>query len=253
MREERGWTQEELAKLTGYSSVHISAVETGRKPPTVRFARRADAAFGTDKKFLGMCRDVRGSSMLDGFENYAEYEAKAREIRVFEIGVIPGLLQTTEYAEALIGAAVRRGVRSREEADAWLAHLLNRQQLLSVTDAPLLHTVLDESCIHRLVGGSQVMARQLAALEEFVYSPGRIIQVAPYSMGEHRPFAFPINLLTLPNRSLLGYSESESQGHMQRDPDILTTWDRNYHRLQVGALSEVPSIERIHTVRKELG
>lgn len=172
MRDERGWTQEHLADLTGYSSVHISAVETGRKPPTERFARRTDVAFGTGTKFISMCRDVRGSSMLEGYEDYAEREAKAREIRVFEIGAIPGLLQTPEYAEALAAAAVQRGVRSREEADVWLAHLSARQQLLTVADAPLLQTVLDESCIRRPVGGSKVMASQLARLEECMHTPG---------------------------------------------------------------------------------
>ncbi|MDH6118113.1 helix-turn-helix transcriptional regulator [Kitasatospora sp. GAS204B] len=252
-REERGWTQEELGERMGYSAVHISAVEIGRKSPTLRFATAADVAFGTGTLWVDRHGEVRRASLLDGFEGYAAKEAKAREIRVFEIGVIPGLLQTVEYTGALVDAQVQRGTISREEADEWCARLLTRQQGLTAFDAPLLHAVLDESCIRRLVGGRAVMARQLVALEERAQSPGTIIQVAPYSMGADRPFALPVHLLTLADRSLIGYSESEGQGHVQRDPRALTTWDRNYHRLQVGALSETASIELIRAVREDLG
>ncbi|GAB2697291.1 helix-turn-helix domain-containing protein [Kitasatospora kifunensis] len=251
-REERGWTQQQLAHRMGYSAVHVSAVETGRKSPTERFARMADTAFESGTQFTDMFRDFRTASLLDGFEEYAAQEAKAREIRVFEIGVIPGLLQTPDYARALIGAQVKRGTRSKEEADEWIAILLARQQRLAAFDAPLLHSVLDESCIRRLVGGREVMAQQLAALEQHIQSPGMIIQVAPYTMGEDRPFALPVHLLTLRDRSLIGYSESEGQGHLQRDPSALLAWDRAYHRLQVGALSEAASIELIRAVREEL-
>ncbi|WP_245984747.1 helix-turn-helix domain-containing protein [Streptomyces tateyamensis] len=252
-REERGWTQEELARRMGYSAVHISAVETGRKPPTIRFAREADVVFGTGSLFVNRFHDVRSESMLEGFAEYAAQEAKAREIRAFEIGVIPGLLQTSEYASALAGAQVRRGTITQDEADNWCAHLMARQRRLSTIDAPLLHAVLDESCIRRLVGGRGVMVRQLEALEEHFHAPAMIIQVAPFSMGVDRPFALPVHLLTLADRSLIGYSESEGQGHVQRDPNILTGWDRDYHRLQVGALAETASIDLVRAVRKELG
>ncbi|GAA1950211.1 helix-turn-helix domain-containing protein [Kitasatospora viridis] len=251
-REERGWTQEELAERADYSATHVSAVETGRKPPTPRFARRVDAAFGSGTLFIDRYRDVRSASMLDGFEEYAAQEAKAREIRAFEIGVIPGLLQTSEYAAALADAQVRRGTITQDEADSWCAHLQARQQRLAAADGPMLHAVLDESCIRRLVGGRELMARQLDALEEYAGSARMIIQVAPYSMGADRPFALPVHLLTLSDRSLIGYSESVGQGHVQRDLNILTTWDRDYHRLQVGASSVAASIEVFRAIRKEL-
>ncbi|MDH6108693.1 transcriptional regulator with XRE-family HTH domain [Kitasatospora sp. MAP12-15] len=251
-REERGWTQEQLSERMDYSAVHISAVETGRKPPTIRFAQKADAAFGIGTQFVDRYRDVRSASLLDGFEEYAAKEALAREIRVFELGVIPGLLQTPEYAGALAGAEVRRGTITQEEADERVAYLLTRQRRLALPTAPLVHAVLDESCVRRTVGGRHVMDGQLAELEKQAGRPGVILQVAPFPMGEDRPFALPVHLLTLADRSLIGYSESEGQGHPQRNPNILTTWERNYHRLQVGALCETASLELIRAARKEL-
>lgn len=251
-REERGWTQDELSEHMEYSATHVSAVETGRKPPTFRFAQQADVAFGTNSRFVDQYRDVRSASMLEGFEEYAAQEAKAREIRVFELGVIPGLLQTPEYAGAMASAEVRRGSITQEEADQRVAYLLTRQRRLASPTAPLVHAVLDESCLRRTIGGREVMDRQLVELEKQASTPGLILQVAPFSMGEDRPFALPVHLLTLPNRSLTGYTESEGQGHLQRDPSTLTTWERNYHRLQVGALSEAASLDLIRAARKEL-
>jgi hypothetical protein len=241
-----------LGERTEYSATHVSAVETGRKPPTLRFARQADVAFGSGTLFVDRYRDVRSASLLDGFEEYAAKESKAREIRVFELGVIPGLLQTPEYAGALAAAEVRRGSITQEEADERVAYLLTRQRRLALPAPPLVHAVLDESCLRRTIGGSEVMRRQLAELEQQGCTPGVILQVAPFSMGEDRPFALPVHLLTLPDRSLTGYTESEGQGHLQRDPNILTAWERNYHRLQVGALSEAASLELIRAARKEL-
>ncbi|MGF1429296.1 helix-turn-helix domain-containing protein [Kitasatospora sp. LaBMicrA B282] len=251
-REERGWTQDELGERMEYSSTHVSAVETGRKPPTSRFARQADAAFGSGNRFVDQYRDVRSASILEGFEEYAAQEARAREIRVFELGVIPGLLQTPEYAEALAAAEVRRGSITQEQADERVAYLLARQRRLATPTAPLVHAVLDESCLRRTIGGAEAMDRQLAKLEQLGSTPGVILQVAPFSMGEDRPFALPVHLLTLPDRSLIGYSESEGQGHLQRDSNILAAWDRNYHRLQVGALSEAASLDLVRAARKEL-
>lgn len=111
-REERGWKQEELGKRLGYSSTHVSAVETGRKISTLRFARSADAVFGTagtENTFERQWREIRHGVLLEGFPEFLGYESRAVEIRLYEVGVIPGLLQTPEYATVLAESAVKRG------------------------------------------------------------------------------------------------------------------------------------------------
>ncbi|MFF5422229.1 helix-turn-helix domain-containing protein, partial [Streptomyces misionensis] len=87
-RENRGWKQEELAKHMGYSGTHISAVETGRKMPTLRFSRSADQVFGTGETadtFERQYRELRHGSLLEGFPQYVGYEGRAAEIRLYEI------------------------------------------------------------------------------------------------------------------------------------------------------------------------
>lgn len=113
-REARGWKQDDLGELIGYSGRHISGVETCCKPPTRKFSVAVDAAFGTEgtaESFERAWNEIRHGVLLQGFPEYVGYEGRAVEIRLYEIGIVPGLLQTPEYAQVLADSAVRR-VRS---------------------------------------------------------------------------------------------------------------------------------------------
>ncbi|MCX4744246.1 helix-turn-helix transcriptional regulator [Kitasatospora sp. NBC_01287] len=250
-REEMGLTQEQLGVRLEYSSTHVSAVETGRKPPTPKFARRADQVFDSGTKFVDMFWDIRRTSLLQGFPDYLAHEARAVEFRLFELGIIPGLLQTPEYAAAITTGAVRRGSITQDQASERLAFLAERQARLTRHPAPLIHAVLDESCLHRVVGGRAVMAAQLDSLQAFAELPNTVFQVAPYEMGEARSFDLPINLLTLPDHSVAAYSESAQQGHLERDPDAVRPLLTAYHQLQVEALSQAASVALLRKVREE--
>ncbi|MEU1289338.1 DUF5753 domain-containing protein [Kitasatospora sp. NPDC005856] len=193
-----------------------------------------------------------GGSLLEGFPEFAAQEAKAVEMRQFELGVVPGLFQTRAYAEALAAADVRRGAITEEEADTRVSYLFTRQQRLDSKDVRLIHAVMDESCIRRLVGGAVVMREQLDRLVDLFERPKTIIQVAPFSMGERRSLALPVVLLTMPDRSMLGYAESQARGFLTRETETVMAWSRDYDRLQVGASSDVVSLEMIRAARKDL-
>ncbi|MFE0462338.1 helix-turn-helix domain-containing protein [Kitasatospora sp. NPDC058965] len=252
LRDGLGLTQDEMGERLSYSGTHMSAVETGRKPPTPRFARRIDQVFGTGSKFVDMFWDVRRTSLLHGFADYLAQEEQAVELRLFVLGIVPGLLQTPDYAEAITLGAVRRGSITREQADERLALLRQRQARLVGPPPPVLHAVLDESCIRRVVGGPGVMRAQLDSLLVFAELPNTVLQVAPYEMGEARSFDLPINLLTMRSGSAIAYSESSQQGYLQRDPDAVRPLMTAYHQLQVEALSQAASVAMIREVRREL-
>ncbi|MCX4684694.1 helix-turn-helix transcriptional regulator [Kitasatospora purpeofusca] len=251
-REELGMTQDQMAERTGYSPGHISSVETGRKPPTLRFARQVDRVFDTGTKFANLFLDVRASSLLQGFGQYIVEEAKARELRMFEIGIIPGLLQTPEYAAALTTAAVSRGSITEAQADERLRVLANRQRLLARVPAPQLYAILDESCIRRTVGGRRIMVAQLDYLVEVASLPHMTLQVAPYSMGEARSLNLPVYLPVLPDRSVAAYSEGAQQGWFERDPAEVQALLTSYHHLQVEALPQAASVALISKVREDI-
>ncbi|MCM2391035.1 helix-turn-helix domain-containing protein [Streptomyces albipurpureus] len=252
-RETRGWKQDDLAALVGYSGRHISAIETGRKPPTLQFSRSLDTALGytdTTASFERAWSQLRRGSLLEGFPEYLGQEALAAEIRLFESGLIPGLLQTREYAQALADSAIKRGVITREQADERVSFLIERQAALVRPQPPMVIAVLDESCVRRPIGGTAAMDAQLAWLMEFAEQPNTMLQIAPYSIGEHRPFDRSVNLLTLSDRSLLAYVESQTQGHLDRALTSVLPLVRAYHQLQAVSLSQTASVDMIHQLRK---
>ncbi|MER8003499.1 helix-turn-helix transcriptional regulator [Streptomyces sp. NPDC095613] len=252
-REARDWLQDELAELVGYSGRHISAVETGRKPPTLRFSRSLDTALGltgTAESFERAWGEIRNGSLLEGFPEYLAQEARAAEIRLFDVGVIPGLLQTLEYATAIEEGHVKRGTLTPEQAAERVESLAERQAALVRRVPPMVIVVLDESCIRRVIGGAGVMERQLAHLIELAEQPNTVLQLAPYTMGEHRPFNRLVNLLTLPDRSVMSYVESQTNGHLDREITSVLPLVRSYHQLQAEALSQAPSVDVINEARK---
>ncbi|GGY64808.1 helix-turn-helix domain-containing protein [Streptomyces omiyaensis] len=253
LREERGWTQEDLAERTRYSSKHISAVETGNRSSTLKFSGALDAAFGlvgTDQSFDRECQQLRHGVLMEGFPEYVHQERKAVEIRLFEIGIIPGLLQTPEYAQAVAAGSVARGATSVKSAAERVRVLVQRQQILEREQPPILFVVMDESCIRQSVGGPEVMAAQLDRLVELAARPHVILQVAPFAIGERRSFNRPVTLATLPDRSVLFYAESQSQGHLERKNGTVTSMLTGYHQLAVEALSQADTVAMVKEVRK---
>lgn len=136
LRDTRGWTQEELGERLGCTGSHVSAVEIGRRPPTRRFAASVDRVFGTGDQFERRSMAVRQTALLEGFPEYVSHEARAVEIRLYEVGVIPGLLQTPEYASAIEDQEVMRGAATPEQASERVALVAQRQAALLRTPRP---------------------------------------------------------------------------------------------------------------------
>lgn len=252
-REDRKWSQEDLAEHLSYSSQHISAVETCRKPPTLRFARELDVVFGaadSADSFERECRDLRQGSLLEGFPEYVSYEGRAAEIRLYEVGVVPGLLQTPEYADVLADSAVKRGAITADQAHERVTSVADRQASLVRKNSPLVIVVLDESCIRRPIGEPAVMDAQLKQLVQFAELPNTVLHVAPFDMGARRPFNLPLYILTMLDRSLMSYAESAQRGHLERESTFVLPILTAYHQLQAEALSQAASVAMIEQLRK---
>ncbi|MGV9312849.1 helix-turn-helix domain-containing protein [Streptomyces sp. NPDC003691] len=253
-REAKGWTQDDLADRMGYSGRHISAVETGRRPPTRQFSQSADTIFGLEGSvdtFERQWREIRHGALLEGFPEYVGHETRAAEIRIFEVGVIPGLLQTREYAAAIEAGHVKRGSITPEQAAERVDVLIERQAMLQRRSLPpLVFAVLDESCIRRLIGGPGVMDAQLSYLIQFAERPNTSLQIAPFAMGERRPFNRLLHLLTLADRAVVAYVESQTQGYLEREMPSVMPLVRAYHQLQTEAPSQAESVAMIRQVRK---
>ncbi|MEU2066285.1 helix-turn-helix domain-containing protein [Streptomyces anulatus] len=253
MREERGWIQDQVAELLGCSGRHVSAIETGRKPATLPFARKADRLFdliGSSESFERQWQEMKHGNLLEGFPEYVGYEGRAVEIRLFQVGLVPGLLQTPEYAQAVAYGDVLRGSITPAQANERVSFLAERQSALVRSRPPMVFVVMDESCLYQAVGGPEIMDAQLQRLQEVAALPNWIIQVAPFSLGARRAFNLPVNLLTLADRSIVAYAESQAQGHVERETSSVLPMLTSYHQLQGEALSKAASVAKISQLRK---
>lgn len=252
-REARGWLQDELGARIGYSGRHVSGVETGNKSPTRRFSTAVDVALGiegTADSFEREWGEIKHGVLLQGFPEYVAHEGRAVEIRLFEIGIIPGLLQTPEYAQAQEDGHVERGAITPEQAAERVSFLAERQAALVRPRPPMVFVVMDESCLRHAVGGTQTMNAQLRHLVEVAARPNWIVQVAPSDLGARRAFNLPVNLLTLADRSVICYAESQTQGHLDRESASVVPMLTAYHQLQGEALSQAASVAMINQFRK---
>ncbi|MFD0273512.1 Scr1 family TA system antitoxin-like transcriptional regulator [Kitasatospora sp. NPDC127111] len=250
-RESRALTQAQLGELIRFSASYISRIERGVEPPSRRLAQEADRVLETGGTIELMLDQLEHSVLIEGFPEFAEHESRASAIRLFEIGVVPGLLQVQPYAEAYEMAAVRQGNSTPAQAAERLTFLKSRQGRLSDPQSPSVQAVLDATCLLRPIGGAEVMIEQLLHLEAMAARPTVVLQIAPLDLGEDRPLNYPLALLTLPDRRTIGYTETLQRGYLERDAETVGRWVSSYDRLQVEALSQRASLAFIRRVRKD--
>lgn len=206
--------------------------------------------FGTGDRLERQSQALRHTALLEGFPEYVSLEARASEFRLYEVGVIPGLLQTPEYAAALEADAVRREAITPEQASERVELAVRRQAALIRSPSPLIFAVLDEGCVLRPMGDQTLMDAQFARLLEFAELPNTVLQIAPFRMGARRPFSLPVTMLTLPDRTLVSYAESAHRGHLERESTFVLPILTAYHQLQAEALSQAESVAVITKLQK---
>ncbi|GAA2227033.1 hypothetical protein GCM10010430_02930 [Kitasatospora cystarginea] len=145
-----------------------------------------------------------------------------------------------------------RGSITQDQADERVAFLANRQRLLEQKSPPIIHAAMDQSCLARPIGGREVMFEQLSHLEHLAVRPNITVQIAPFSLGEHRPFTLPVVLLTLPDHTVVGYTESQARGYLERAREAVAAWERDYDQLQVESLSKARPWPRSATFERTL-
>ena len=177
-------SQEALAARLGFDRSVIGKAETGDRPPSPDVLKAWIAACGLDAElFMDLTELARGTAgpVPTWFEDWLEAEAEAQELQVWSPMLIPGLLQTAEYARALFLAA--QSDTSDEAIAALVATRLERQAILDRADPPDAVFILDETVTTRLIGSAAIMHDALARVAVMAQRPGIVIQVVPASRG----------------------------------------------------------------------
>ena len=177
-RRAAGWTLAEFGQRIGYDPGQISRIENGKRPPTELFAQMCDRAFlDRDGWFSEFYTESRTwIATPPWFRSWIEHEENAATLRIWQMGVLSGLLQTEEYAHTIL--AVNPGV-SDDLVSERLAVRLARQAILTRDDPPTVWFLVDEAALRRCVGSPHVMAAQLARLSGVARLPNVTIQVVP--------------------------------------------------------------------------
>ncbi|MEJ8635612.1 helix-turn-helix transcriptional regulator [Streptomyces sp. NPDC006475] len=210
LRELKGMTAEEVAERLLVSQSKISRLENGRRSISQRDVRDLCGVYEVDDhrivdSLMQMAKDSRQQGWWHAFGDipysvYIGLETDAASLRVYEPQVVPGLLQTRQYAEALIAGALPE--TGTTDIDKRVSVRLRRQDRIKESDHPLrLWVVIDEAALRRLVGGKNLMREQLEHLVELSQLPHVTVQVLPFEMGAHPGINGQYAILEFPDAS----------------------------------------------------
>ena len=251
-RTRAGLSQKDLASRANVSHDVISKIETGERPPAEDFPPRLDAVPELDTRG-GLARlwdhlKKGQKQRLHGwFQEWADIEAEATVLRWYEPLVVPGLLQTEDYARAILSA---RPDGNLDDLDEQVAARLARQAVLDRPDAPQLWCVLDEGVLHRAIGGSKVMRSQLYRLAEVAEHPKTTIQVIR-AVGAHAGLLGGFVIADLDARPPVAYLETAAEGHVTDSPSVAAHVALSFDRLRAEAESWASSRDLIRKVAEE--
>ncbi|MGI5226278.1 MULTISPECIES: helix-turn-helix domain-containing protein [Actinoallomurus] len=213
LRERQGITREEAGYAIRASGSKMSRLELGRVGFKERDVADLLTLYGvtdeTDREsLLALAQDAnspgwwhRYGDVLPGwFETYVGLEEAAALVRTYEVQFIPGLLQTEEYARAVI--SLGNSTAAQEEIEQRVSLRMTRQKLLTRGESPRLWAVVDEAALRRPIGGRDVMRGQLERLIEATKLPGVILQVLPFRVGGHTAEAGAFSILRFPESDL---------------------------------------------------
>lgn len=266
-RKEAGLAQKDAAKRLDRTPQHISNLESGERLPSaadlelllVQYGKEDRIAFM--RELLSAAKRARNWwTALSGavpkwFDLYLGLESGASELSTFETVLVPGLLQTREYAEAVIRGNPNL---TNEQVDQLIDLRIGRQQILDRDEDPVhLWAVLDESVLHRTYGGAITMHGQLKHLLEMSERPRIDIQVLPYDAGatsaqQGGSFVVMRFPAAMENDPGLVYLELLTGGQYFEEPAEIAEYRRALTRLHALAADQKRSGEIIKQVMKEV-
>nr|WP_202501253.1 helix-turn-helix transcriptional regulator [Streptomyces sp. SID5785] len=262
LRELKGMTAEEVAERLLVSQSKISRLENGRRSISQRDVRDLCGVYEVEDhrivdSLMQMAKDSRQQGWWHSFGDipysvYIGLETDAASLRIYDPQVVPGLLQTRGYAEALINGALPETVS--QDIEKRVQVRMRRQERIQAPDNPLrLWTVLDEAALKRVVGGKSVMREQLEHLVEQSQLPHVTVQVIPFDMGAHPGLNGQYAILEFPDAadSSVVYIEGVTSDLYLEKANDVQKYSVMYEHLRAQALNVDQSRQFISDIAKE--
>jgi len=261
LRNQNGLTVEQAADQLLCSPSKVSRMETGHGAATPRDIRDLCNLYGvTDQAERDRLMKLARESKLQGwwqsydltYATYVGLEAEAVAISDFQSSVVPGLLQTPDYARAGHEGTMPR--LSSEQIEMQIQAKLTRQSLLTQANPLTFRAVMDEAVLRRVAGGPQVMGKQLDRLIEVARLPNVTLQIIPFTVGSHPGLESNFNILELPKPtpSIVFVEGLVGSMYLERAED-LKRYQEVFERLQTVALSPKDTINAIAKIWTQSG
>jgi hypothetical protein len=203
---------------------------------------------GTDgffERFLG----ALDSQFAEHFAPVAELEPLATVIQAYAATLVPGILQTSAYARAVLRADQPNNVP--EEVDERVVNRTRRAAILERPDQPVMWVVMSENVLRTVVGGPATMAGQLRHVAALGRSGRVLVQVVPHAIGAHATMGSMLTLMSFDDAPDLAYVEGLHTGRTFEDPTRVRRYRTAYDLARAAALAPEPSLDLIEAVAEE--
>ncbi|MEU5422609.1 helix-turn-helix transcriptional regulator [Streptomyces sp. NPDC001407] len=262
LRELKGMTAEEVAERLLVSQSKISRLENGRRSISQRDVRDLCGVYGVEDhrivdSLMQMAKESRQQGWWHAFGDipysvYIGLETDAASLRVYEASLVPGLLQTPNYASAVTEGSWPEATAADIERRVQVR--MRRQERITDPDNPLrLWAVIDESALRRIVGSRAIMQEQMRKLVEFSMEPHITVQVLPYDVGAHPGMYGKFCILEFndPQDASTVYLEGITSDLYLEKPNDVQTYSVMYEHLRMQALNAEHSRQFIDRVGEE--
>jgi transcriptional regulator with XRE-family HTH domain len=250
-REKAGLSRAELARQVCKSAALVEAIELGRRVATPQVTDDLEAALDARGALARLREEMRDGLSYQTFpawfQDWALKEAEATTIRWFEPLVVPGLLQTADYASAIFRTRFRI---TGEEIDERVAARLKRQEILTRDEPAAFWVILDEWVLRRPVGGRHVMLEQVNRLVEAARQPHVVIEVIPADTGAHEGLAGAFAIADFEDAPSVGYLEGTAGGQQIEEPKGVALLDLIWDTLRGDTLPRAASLALMEEAAK---
>ncbi|MEV7084952.1 helix-turn-helix transcriptional regulator [Streptomyces sp. NPDC093085] len=254
LREKAGFSRDRSAKLLHVAAGTVRRMETAEVSLKIPYLQLLLPEYGVGEEdtesFVRLAEEANKPGwwqrfydiLPDWFSGYVSLEEAAKTIRSYEPHFIPGLLQTEEYASAVLATGAIGRTTDPHRLERHVALRMERQALLTRPEAPAFWTILDETVLRRSVGSKEVMRAQIDRLIEAVELPNVTVQIAEFGAGPHpgaySPFVlFRFGIPEVPDMVYIEYltgalyldQPHEVSAHMQAMDRMATLAEPAHH------------------------
>ncbi|MFG1682268.1 helix-turn-helix domain-containing protein [Nonomuraea sp. NPDC049269] len=242
LRIDKGLTLEQLADRVGFSPSLVGSVERAARNPSKDFTERCEEALGLSGELLARWPSISRERSPKWFRPWLEIEQSATVLRTWQPLIVPGLLQTTDYARAIFNG---KPGTTKEQAEEALTARMERQAIFARSNPPMFWAVLDEGILYRPIGGEAVTRHQFEHLIALAESTRITIQVLSYSALSTTGLLGGFVLAQANGMPDAAYLESAGQGQVRDAPDEVADLSVRYEAIRAEALPQHVSLKLI--------